>query len=316
MSKLSKKIKTMFTTKCIIEKKIVNSSLIKLFSDRRALKIIYKSIFERKLDLKNPKTFNEKLQWLKLYNRRPEYTTMVDKYAVKKYVADIIGEEYIIPTLGVWDRFEDIDFNTLPEKFVLKTTHGSGDIVVCKDKNNFDIETARKKLTKSLEKDYYKIAREWPYKNVPRKIIAEQYMEDVVLEYTTTPKDIGLTDYKVFCFNGQAKMILVAIDRFAPSGVKFNYYDRDFNLLDFDWTHERTETKIDKPPMLDKMFELAEKLSKGIPHLRVDFYQVGSKIYFGELTFFHAGGFTLFNPNEWDEKIGSWLTLPEKYKRG
>jgi hypothetical protein len=237
---------------------------------------------------------------------------MVDKCEAKNYVASIIGEEYIIPTLGVWDSFDEIDFDELPNQFVLKCTHGSGDVVVVKDKKSFDIDFAKVKIEKSLKTDYYKIGREWPYKNVKPRIFAEKYMEDTTL--TVSQKEDacaekGLTDYKVFCFNGEAKFMLIATDRFTSQELKFDYFDKEFNWLDFEWTHIRSKVKPQKPPMFEEMFQLAEKLGKGLPHVRVDFYQVGEKIYFGELTFFHAGGFEKFTPEEWDYKIGSWIDL-------
>lgn len=312
LSTVKRKINTMLHTPRVFMKKFQSSPIFKYLPDKIALKIQYKNIFLKKLDLDNPKTFNEKLQWLKLYNRKPEYSKMVDKYEAKKYVASIIGEEYIIPTYGVWSSFDEIDFDELPSQFVLKCTHGSGDVVVVNDKKDFDIESARQKIEKSLKTNYYKIGREWPYKNVKPRVIAEKYMEDVdvsteVKEKNTCKK--GLTDYKIFCFDGEARLMLIATDRFTSKELKFDYFDRDFNWLDFEWTHIRSKSKPQKPPMLEEMFQLAEKLSKGFPHVRVDFYQVADKIYFGELTFFHAGGFEYFKPEEWDYKIGSWIDL-------
>jgi hypothetical protein len=276
---------------------------MKLLSDKCALKLIYKSVFGEKLDLQNPQTFNEKLQWLKLYNRRPEYTQMVDKYKAKEYVASIIGEEYIIPTLGVWDKFEDIDFDALPNQFVLKCTHGSGDVVICKDKGTFDFATARKKLTKSLKTNYYRISREWPYKNVPRKIIAEQYMED---------EDGGLKDYKVYCFNGEARILMIASDRFSQKQTKFDYFDCNYNWLDLEWGNPRSTTPPTKPSQFETIMSLAEKISHALIHARIDFYIVGNKIYFGEITFFDGGGFSVFTSREWDKRMGEYLQLPSK----
>lgn len=314
MSSIKRKLYTMTHTPRIFMKKFSSTKLFKHLPDKLALKIMYKNTFLKKLDLKNPKTFNEKLQWLKLYNRRPEYTKMVDKYTAKEYVASILGEEYIIPTYGVWEHFDDIDFEKLPDQFVLKCTHGSGDVIVCKDKAQLDIASAKAKMEKSLKTNYYKIGREWPYKNVQPRIIAEKYMEDATPEsIEEAPQETGLTDYKMFCFNGEAKFMLIATDRFTSKELKFDYFDRNFNWLDFDWTHNRSENPPQKPPMFEEMFALAEKLAEGFPHVRIDFYQVGTKIYFGEMTFFHASGFEAFTPAEWDEKIGDMLILPEKY---
>ncbi len=269
-----------------------------IFPDKMYLKLKYRFAFGKKLDLKNPKTFNEKLQWLKLYDRKPEYTVMVDKYAVKKYVADKIGEEYIIPTLGVWDKFEDINFEQLPNQFVLKCTHDSGGLVICKDKSKLDVEGARKKINKSLKRDFYLMGREWPYKNVQRKVIAEKYMED------ESGKE--LKDYKIFCFDGVPKLIQVDYGRFTNH--RRNIYDTSWNLMPFQIQHPSDET-IRKPIVLDKMLALAKTLSIGIPHIRTDFYVIDDKIYFGELTFYHGSGYEIITPEKWNYELGNWLKI-------
>lgn len=272
--------------------------------DRMAVSIKYRNHFLKKLDLKDPQTFNEKLQWLKLYDRRPEYTTMVDKYRAKEYVAAIIGQEYIIPTLGAWKSFDEIDFNMLPEQFVLKCNHGSGDAIICKDKVSFDREAARKKLMAVLKEDYYLISREWAYKNVDRLIIAEEYLED---------KNTGdARDYKFFCFDGEVKCFKVDFDRFTEHHA--NWYDRDGQLLPYgeQICPPCPERQLELPGCLDTMIDLSQKLSRGIPFLRVDFYYVNGKIYIGELTFYPASGLLPFTDVEWDRIMGSWLKLPEK----
>lgn len=275
------------------------------WSDEKYLKAAYKARFKRTLDLKNPQTYNEKLQWLKLYDRRPEYTRMVDKYEVKKFVADLIGELYIIPTLGVWDRVEDIDFDSLPNQFVLKCTHDSGGLVICRDKKSLDLDYVRTKLTKSLKRNYYLHCREWPYKDVKPRIIAEKYMVD--------ESGYELKDYKFFCFDGEPKALFIASDRgIEGEETKFNFYDMDFNLLPFTNGHPNSTKPIYKPNGFERMKELAAILSKGIPHVRVDFYYINGQIYFGELTFFHWSGMTPFVPEEWDYTFGSWIKLPEK----
>lgn len=276
--------------------------------DKLYLKILFRLSMGYKLNLDNPKTFNEKLQWLKLYNRKPEYTTMVDKYAVKEYVAGIIGEEYIIPTLGVWDKFEEIDFDKLPNRFVLKTTHGGGNtgVVICKDKATFDIEAAKKKLNRSLRSDIYTNFREWPYKNVKRRIIAEVYMTE---EKTPDNPNGDLLDYKFFCFNGEVKVMLIATER--QTGVKFDYFDKDFNHLPFEQGGPNSTKKLEKPQCTDEMWSIARKLAQGIPHVRVDLYYIDGKIYFGELTFFDSSGMAKFSPKEWDYTFGSWIKLPQ-----
>lgn len=275
------------------------------WSDEKYLKRKYKAYIGKELDLENPQTFNEKLQWLKLYDRKPIYTTMVDKYAVKQYVAEQIGEEYIIPTLGVWDRFDDIDFDALPDQFVLKCTHDSGGLVICRDKSKLDKVAAKAKIEKFLKREYFWRQREWPYKNVKPRIIAEQYMED--------SKTAELRDYKFFCFNGAVKALFVATERQkAGEEVKFDFFDPDFNRLPFRQGHPNAKTTPEKPVRLEEMKRLAEALSKGIPHVRVDFYEVDGRVYFGELTFSHFAGLVAFEPEEWDYTFGSWIQLPEK----
>ena len=273
-----------------------------IIPDRIYLQLMFRLMLGEKLNLKNPKTFNEKLQWLKLYNRKPEYTTMVDKYAVKEYVAKKIGTEYIIPTLGVWNKADDIDWEKLPNQFVLKTTHGGGgcDVIICKDKSTFDREAAIKKLNNSLKSDIYRIYREWPYKDVPKRIIAEKYMTDL-------GKD--LDDYKIHTFNGVPKFILVCKDRFKGNMID-DFYSPDWKLLDVRRPgHPNSHEPQDKPKELAEMLRLSEVLSKDIPFLRVDFYTSNNKVYFGELTFFPASGMSKFEPEKWDEIFGDWLNL-------
>lgn len=277
--------------------------LSRILPDKTFIKLKYWTRFHKFPNLKNPKTFNEKMQWLKLYNRKPEYTTMVDKFEAKKYVAGIIGEEYIIPTLGVWDKFEDIDFDKLPDQFVLKCTHDSGGLCICKDKATFDIEKAKKKIKKSLKTNYYYEGREWPYKNVKPRIIAEKYMED--------EKTKELRDYKFFCFDGEVKALYIASERFNENDeTRFDFFDENFNHLPFTNGHPNAKVLPAKPQNFDKMKELASKLSKDIPHLRIDFYEVNGKIFFGELTFSHMSGFAKFEPEKWDIESGSWIKLP------
>ena len=275
-----------------------------LFPDKLYLKLLFRLKMGKNLDLNQPKTYSEKLQWLKLYDRNPLYTSLVDKSLVKEYVSKIVGDEYIIPTLGVWNNFEQIDFCQLPNQFVLKCTHDSGGLVICKDKSKFDIENARNIINKSLKFKYYKSYREWPYKNVVPRIIAETYMEDETGE---------LKDYKFFCFDGKVKALFIASDRQKKGeDTKFDFFDREFNHLPFTNGHPNASVLPQKPHMFEKMVNLAETLSKGFPHVRVDLYEVGEKIYFGELTFFHWSGFVPFNPEIWDYKFGEWLQLPIK----
>lgn len=288
-----------------------NTPLRRWFSDKAYLKIQYRCLCGKPLDLNNPRSFNEKLQWLKVYDHNPEYSKMVDKYEAKKYVASIIGEEYIIPTLGVWNSVDEIDWDSLPNQFVLKCTHDSGGLVICRDKSKFDKEAAIKKLKTSFKVNFYYSTREWPYKNVKPRVIAEKYMED----NPSNPIVADLTDYKFFCFNGEPKAIFIASDRLDPTvDTKFDFYDMDFNHLDFCGGHPNATKPILKPACFEQMKELARKLSKGIPHVRVDFYEVDGRVYFGELTFYHWGGMAPFDPEEWNYKFGEWIQLPKRRK--
>lgn len=282
------------------------SNFFRWLPDATYLKLLYRFKMGHRLDLKNPQTFTEKLQWLKLYNRKPEYTKMVDKYAVKEYVANIIGEEYIIPTLGVWDKPEDIDWDSLPNQFVLKTTHGGGGggVVICKDKATFDKTTAIAKLKESMASDIYSGLREWPYKDVPKRIIAEKFMAP---EKSPAPKD--LLDYKFFCFNGKVKFFKVDFGRFVEHHA--NYYSPEGELLVFGEQGFEPDPNypIELPNNLKEMIALAERLSMNEPFLRVDFYNVNGKIFFGELTFYPASGLGKWTTEEADMKIGEYMKI-------
>ena len=270
----------------------------------RFLKQMYLIKMGRELNLEHPTTYTEKLQWLKLYDHRPEYTTMVDKHDVKQYVAQCIGEQYVIPMLGVWESADDIDFDVLPEKFVLKTTHESGALVICKDKNALDIKATRKKLNYFLKRRYYDCNREWPYKNVKPRIIAEVYMED------STYKE--LRDYKFFTFGGEPKVLYIAQGRGRGEPTVADFFDMDFKHLPFTIDHDMAQTPPLQPKCFEEMKRLAAILSQGTPQLRVDFYEVDGKVYFGEMTFFHCSGFEDFHPEEWNRIFGDWVVLPEK----
>lgn len=276
---------------------------ISRINDKLFIKCEYKENFNKKLDLNNPKTFNEKLQWLKLYDRKDIYTTMVDKYEVKKYVANIIGDEYIIPTIGIYNNFDEINFEELPNQFVIKCTHDSGGIVICKDKSKLNIDEARKKINRCLNKNYYYIHREWPYKNVKPRIIIENLLEDENNE--------DLIDYKFMCFKGKVKCSFVCLNRRSKEGLKIDFYDLEWNKMPFERHYHNSNIILEKPKNYNKMIELAEKLSKNIPFVRVDFYDVKGKIYFGELTFYPGSGFEEFTPEEWDKKLGDMLIIPE-----
>ncbi len=283
----------------MIKMKRLIYKILKIVPDKIFLKIKYRLKTGRKLNLKNPQTYNEKLQWLKLYDRKDIYTTLVDKYEVKDYISKIIGDEYIIPTLGVYDNFDDIDFDSLPNEFVIKCTHDSGGLVIVKDKNNFDKEAARKKINASLKNNYYLYHREWPYKNVSPRIIVEK-----MLECDTNGQ---LPDYKFFCFDGKVRNMFVAVDR--PNATKFNFYDSEFNKLNVSQHYPNFDYELEKPSNFEKMIELCEKISRNLKHVRVDLYNINGKIYFGEITFYHFGGFEKFSPENFDYEMGKFIDL-------
>lgn len=279
------------------------SKLIK--SDELYLKVYYKLVVGKKLDLKHPKTFTAKLQWLKLHNTSALCTQLVDKYGVREFIRERIGEEYLIPLLGVWEHFDEIDFNKLPDEFVLKTNHGSGGVVLCRNKSDLNKAEARKILENSLKENYFWAGREYPYKNVPPKIIAEKFMLD---ENGQSP-----VDYKFFCFDGEPKVLFYASERFNKQGLppKFDYYDMELNHLPVrSKGHGNAEKKLEMFPEFGQMKEIAHKLSQGFAHVRVDLYLVKGQIYFGEMTFHHDGGLVPFVPEEWDLKFGEMIKLP------
>lgn len=283
---------------------LVLNQLAPYVSDENFVKWKYYLNFHKRLDLRNPQTFNEKLQWLKLYDQHEEYTQLVDKYEAKQFVASIIGKEYIIPTIGVYDSIEEIDFEYLPQQFVIKCTHNSGGIIVCKDKQKLDIKNSCKQLEKWLNVNPYWKNREYPYKNVKPRIIIEQYMED--------ESGYELKDYKFFCFDGEPKCLFVATDRGKEGEeTKFDFFDLEWNHLPFTNGHPNSKQSISKPNSFENMIEISRRLSQGFPHVRVDLYNINGRIYFGELTFFHWSGLTPFVPEEWDYRFGEFLNLPQ-----
>ncbi len=275
----------------------------KWMNDQTYQNIAFYIRLHKKLDLTNPQTFNEKLQWCKLYDRRPEYTTMVDKYEVKRLVSDLIGEEYIIPTIGVWDDFDAIEFEKLPNRFVLKCTHDSGGLIICKDKASLDMGYARKKIRHSLKNNYYWRGREWPYKNVKPRILVEQYMQD-------KNSDV-LPVYKFFCFDSEPRIIQTIQNDKQPN-ESIDYFDADWNLLELRQNYPNSKAPLPKPDLLEEMLTLTRKLAQGKQgFIRVDLYVVNGRIYFSEYTFFSDGGFAYFEPPEWDAILGRWITLPK-----
>lgn len=283
-------------------KELVKKGL-QILPDDLYLRALYLVKIHRPLRLNHPQTFNEKLQWLKLHNRNPEFTRMVDKFEAKAYVAERIGEEYIIPTLGVWDRFDEIDFDALPDRFVLKCTHDSGGLVICRDKSTLDFAAARDKIEACLKRNYYWEYREWPYKDVKPRIIAEEYL----------PGENGeLLDYKFMCFNGEMKSCMVCSQRQSGNGLHVDNYDIQWKKQPFERGYPSTDMEQPKPEHFDTMVAMAEELAKDLPFIRVDFYENGGRVYFGELTFFPGSGVARFNPPEWDAILGSWIQLPEQ----
>ena len=271
--------------------------------DKLYLEMLYQVRMGEKLNLKNPVTFDEKLQWLKLYDRKPEYTKMADKYEVRKYVTDKLGEEYLIPLLGVWNQADEIDFTVLPEQFVLKCTHDSGSVIICRDRERFNEAEAREKLRKTLSTNYYYPSREWPYKDIKPRIIAEKYMTD--------ESGVELKDYKIYTFGGVPHLIQVDFGRFTQH--KRNLYTTEWEYIDETIEYPRDPSvQIERPKKLKEMLSCAGKLAEGTASLRTDFYSINDRIYFGEITFYQEAGFAHFSSEEYAKELGRMIRLPEK----
>lgn len=297
-SLLNRKVKTVLENPKVILIKFL-LLISPLLDDRTYLKLLFPLRTGYRLDLKNPQTYNQKLQWLKLNYRKPIMTKMVDKYEAKEIVKEAIGEEYVVKNYGVWNSFDEIDFDLLPEQFVLKTTHDQGGVVICKDKSTFDFKAAKKKLNFHLKRKHYYLSREWPYKNVTPRILAEEYL------------DIGeedLKDYKYYCFNGIPKIMFVSSNR-NSGNPNIDFFDMNFQQLDIIRANGPSKKKIDKPINFYFMEELSRKLSDSFPHVRIDFYEVNGNVLFGEFTFFSAGGLKPFHPEKWDYIFGEWIDL-------
>lgn len=269
--------------------------------DKWYLSLKFRSRMGYWMNWKHPETFNEKLQWYKIHNRNPLYTILVDKYEVRAYIADKIGKEYLIPLLGVWNSFDEIDFNQLPNQFVLKCSHDSGSVFICKDKKKFDTIEVKQKINQSLSHNFFYNSREWPYKNIKPKIVAEKYMED---------ENGELRDYKFFCFNGVPKLFLLYKGRYKKKCMTIDFFDEDGKWLNI--THPEYGRSLKKPQLpqcFNKLKSLAQTLSKSIPFVRTDFYVIKNKIFFGEMTFFPTAGFASYKPNEMDKQMGDWLRI-------
>lgn len=280
-------------------------NLLKILPDKLYLQLMYFKHFRKFINFNNPKSFNEKIQFLKLKYRSNELTEMADKYKVKQYVSQLIGNEYVIPTLGVWNTTEEINFDELPEKFVLKCNNDSGGVVICKDKQALNIEETKKFLNSRLNNNGFWYGREWPYKNIKPCIIAEKYMEN--------NGQNELIDYKFFCFNGQPKVVLVCSERFASNNMCKTYFDEDWNLLNIMEANHRTDKEQKKPQSFEKMKIISQKLAKDMPFVRIDFYEIEGKLYFGEITFFPASGLEKFKPEKWNNIFGDMIDI-SKYK--
>lgn len=287
----------------VIWAKITRTGIFNNMADEKYLKLSYWMHMGRRLNLDNPVTYNEKLQWLKLYDRKPVYTMLVDKYEVRKHIKDVLGEKYLIPLLGVWEKAEEIDFESLPNQFVIKCTHDSKSAIICKNKSHFNVEEAREKLQKALNRNLFYWGREWPYKNCKPRVIAEKYMED---------SNGRLNDYKFFCFNGKADNVMVVTGRVAGES-KFYHFDKNWNILHYNRLGRNLpdDFKIPRPDNIDEMFSVAEKLSEGLPEIRIDLYDVDGKIYFGEYTFFNESGYETGFDFESDKHLGDLIMLPK-----
>ena len=299
-------IKKILKNPWCIAKSFARRGWLDFLPDKAYISVMYRANLGRPMNWRAPGTYTEKLQWLKLYDRKPVYEKMVDKYEAKLYIAGKVGAEYV-PELvgGPWNSFDEIDFDALPDKFVIKTTHDCGGVWICSDKSRLDVEAAKAFINRHMQENYYRRHREWSYKNIKPRIFAEEYLEDLA--------DGELRDYKFFTFGGVPKMLFIASERQNPDvPTKFDFFDTDFNRLPIVNGQPNSDKPVRKPECFEKMKELAAILSADAPQLRVDFFECNGRLYVGELTFFHYAGFVPFEPEEWDRTIGAWLVLPER----
>lgn len=285
-----------------------NRKLLNWMPDRLYLSALWRAYFHKKLDWKNPRSFNEKIQWLKVYDHNPIYAVYADKYAVRQYIADTIGEQYLIPLVGgPWNSFDEIDFSLLPDRFVLKCTHDSGGVVICHGKSEFDQKSAREKIQKSLKRNYYWGGREWPYRDIQPRIIAEQYMESAS---GSEPKD-----YKFMMFGGKHRCGFVCTNRFAASELNVTFFDPDWNRMPFERHYHADPRELPRPNRYAEMIRISEQLSAGLPFVRIDLYEIDQTVYFGELTLYPGSGLETFQPEEWDDTLGDWLDLKQYFPK-
>lgn len=300
--------KSLFSNPFYVFLNLSNKNKLNWMPDKLYLSIIWRLYFHKWLNWRNPQSFNEKIQWLKVYDHNPMYTMLTDKYAVRQYIIDTIGEQYLIPLAGgPWRSFEEIDFNSLPEQFVLKCTHDSGGLIVCPDKSKLDMNVAKKKLDWCLKRNYYWSGREWPYKDIPPRIIAEQYMQDA-----SSP---DLKDYKFLMYGSEYRCSFVCSNRFAGSELNVTFFDPDWNRLPFERKYHADPQELPRPENYEEMIRLSKRLSQGIPFARIDLYEINHKVYFGEITLYPGSGIEEFRPEEWDYRLGQWIKLPEKRRR-
>lgn len=284
--------------------RLIRWGIFNRMPDEKFLRLSYRINLGKKLDLENPRDFNEKLQWLKLHDRRPEYIQYVDKYAVRGFIEQKFGTDILFPIYGVWDSVEDIDVDSLPEKFVLKCTHDSGSVCICEDKGNFDFSLAKRKLKKCLKHSMFYWGREWPYKGVKPRIIAEKFMRD-----NSGAKE--LTDYKLMCFNGRVRCVFTGTGRFSKDGLKITFFDREWKRMPFERHYPAEPKPIPKPASYEKMVKIAEEIARGYPFMRVDFYEIDELPYFGEITLYPGNGMEAFTPDSWDRIFGDMIEINE-----
>ena len=281
------------------------NGLLNFIPDSLYLRLMFKAEMGYSLNLKNPKTFNEKLQWLKIYDRKRKYVSLADKVGVRSYISQTIGEEYLIPILGQWNNASDIEFDKLPNEFVLKCNHDSNSVIICRDKEKFDFENAKKKIMKHLKRNAYYGGREWPYKYIKPCVIAEKYMFD--------ESQPALTDYKFFCFNGKAKFLYVSTGLEQHETASISFFDLEWNRLPYRrMDYKEYEGNLTMPKHFDEMKDLADLFAEDIdaPFVRIDLYEINNQVYFSEFTFTPCCGMIPFYPSEWDKNIGQMLKLP------
>jgi hypothetical protein len=303
-NKLLKIIKSPHILLNFITYNIANKGYLKIMDDKQYLELMYYILMKKKLNPKNPSTFNEKIQWLKLYDRKPEYTIYADKYAVRQFIKDTIGEEYLIPLLGVYNSVEEIKWDKLPNQFVLKCTHASGANIICSNKTKLNIDKSKKKLKKWMRKNWFWYGREWCYKNIKPRIICEKFMVD--------ESGVELKDYKFMCFNGVPKIIQVMSNR-NNRNYNLNHFDLNWDKISINRkSHKENKYYIKKPEKLGQMIEISKKISKKIPFARIDFYSVKDRMYFGEITLTPTSGYMDFENEKDNYLLGSWIKLPDR----